>query len=522
MLRKKPYLRPLLITLTTGGVILTSTLLLGSMLFFQKRNIEASLLKSNQAYALKLADTTDRYLASAQRELAWSAGQIHRLDDPAALQYEVDRIRLQSGLFNSVAIVNADAVLLSSSPGYPALVGGALNSDASRQALSSRVSFISSPFISRAGNEIIFISHPIFDYNGLYLGYLSGSVYLKKASMLTDILSMHVNGSDITITVVNSKGVTVFSQIPMLTGKIFPLSPELDSRLRANGRRGFSGFYRTTENLSGYASLSQADWHIIVSTSTEIVTRMLMQTVAGTAGFILGIIILIGGLVALLSTCIARPLEQLVARVRASESANSPEQFSTISAWYQEANLLRDAMAASFRTLSDRVALLSDEAITDPLTGLYNRRGFNESLLRIVNKHKRQYVIAVDIDHFKLVNDRFGHDNGDAVLVHVAALLSQTCRNDDIISRFGGEEFIIFLPDSTPHAASVLAERIRATVAGKVLPIVEHLTVSLGVSGLQECGGDIDVMLKNADQALYQAKREGRNRVVLGRVASSG
>ncbi|MEJ0230769.1 sensor domain-containing diguanylate cyclase (plasmid) [Klebsiella michiganensis] len=520
MLKKKPYLRPLLITLTTGGVILTSVLLIGSMLFFQKRNIEDSLLKSNQAYALKLADTIDSYFASAQRQLAWSARQINSLDDIAALQYEVGRIGLQSGLFNSVAIVNADAVLLSSSPDYTSLVDGTLHSAARRQALSSQVPFISPPFISKAGNEIIFISHPIFAYNGFYLGYLSGSVYLKKASMLRDILSMHFHGDDITITVVNSKGVTVFSQVPTLMGTPPPFSPELKPRLSANGLRGVFGFDGTTESLSGYASLSQADWNITVSTSREVVTRMLMQTVAGTAGFILGIIILTGGLVALLSTCIARPLEQLAGRVRASEGTISPERFSAISAWYQEADLLRNAMAARFRTLSDRVALLRDEAITDPLTGLYNRRGINERLLRL-NEHKCQYVIAVDIDNFKSVNDRFGHDTGDAMLVHVADLLSQTCHGGDIISRFGGEEFIILLPNSTLYAASILAERIRATVAGKSLPIVGHLTVSVGVSGLRECGGDRDVMLKTADQALYQAKREGRNRVVLGHAASS-
>ncbi len=96
---KKLRLRTLLLSLSVGGVILTSCLLLGALLIFQKGNIEDSLLESNIAYARKLADTTDRYLGTAQRELAWSATQIKGLTDPALLRGETDRLRLQSGFF---------------------------------------------------------------------------------------------------------------------------------------------------------------------------------------------------------------------------------------------------------------------------------------------------------------------------------------------------------------------------------------------------------------------------------------
>ncbi len=95
-----------------------------------------------------------------------------------------------------------------------------------------------------------------------------------------------------------------------------------------------------------------------------------------------------------------------------------------------------------FRLVSAQFAALSDEAMTDPLTGLYNRRGFYEQLTYIKNL-KNQCAIAVDIDHFKAINDRFGHSTGDDVLVHTADLLRLTCRKEDVISRFGGEEFVI-------------------------------------------------------------------------------
>ncbi|WP_201023849.1 PDC sensor domain-containing protein, partial [Type-D symbiont of Plautia stali] len=190
MLPGKLRLRTLLILLSVGGVILTACLLLGSLLIFQKGNIEDSLLESNIAYARKLADTTDRYLGTAQRELAWSAGQIKGLNDSGHLRDETDRLRLQSGFFNTVVVVNRDAVIAATSPESLSLIGIKLHSDASRQAITTQKPFISSPFTSATGNYVIFLSQPLFTPDGTYLGYIGGTIYLKKQSMLSDILSL--------------------------------------------------------------------------------------------------------------------------------------------------------------------------------------------------------------------------------------------------------------------------------------------------------------------------------------------
>ncbi|WP_338132969.1 hypothetical protein [Kosakonia cowanii] len=146
MFNRKYRLRTLMLTLSVGGILLTSLLLLGSLTLFQKGNIEASLLEGNIAYARKLADTTDRYLATAQRELAYSASLITQLNDKPRLVQETERLRLQSGFFNSVVIVNADAVIAATSPESLDLIGVRLSSAASKRAIKEKTHSYRNPF----------------------------------------------------------------------------------------------------------------------------------------------------------------------------------------------------------------------------------------------------------------------------------------------------------------------------------------------------------------------------------------
>ena len=161
-------------------------------------------------------------------------------------------------------------------------------------------------------------------------------------------------------------------------------------------------------------------------------------------------------------------------------------------------------------------------AVTDELTGLYNRRYFDRHLSLMLDKAQQQSrdmaVMLIDMDYFKAVNDTHGHDIGDAVLREFADRLRRNIRGVDLACRFGGEEFVVLMPDTDWRQAQNVAERVRQAVAersfatGNARPL--SLTVSVGLA-LNE--GDTDtpeMMLKRADVALYRAKREGRNRVV--------
>ncbi len=155
-------------------------------------------------------------------------------------------------------------------------------------------------------------------------------------------------------------------------------------------------------------------------------------------------------------------------------------------------------------------------AVTDGLTGIYNRAAFNEKLADGYDRATRYShllsVIMLDVDHFKLFNDTFGHPAGDDVLQTVAKSLSATVRSTDVVARYGGEEFAIILPDTDFAGAMVLAERCRRAVATAMWD-KRSVTVSVGVSTLTPETANASALLQEADQALYRSKQTGRNRV---------
>ena len=160
-------------------------------------------------------------------------------------------------------------------------------------------------------------------------------------------------------------------------------------------------------------------------------------------------------------------------------------------------------------------------ASSDDLTGLYNRRRFMEHLdmeIRRFQRHKEKFcLLMLDLDHFKAINDQFGHDAGDEVLRQFSALLRKDSRGADIFSRVGGEEFAILCPATLAAEALDLGNRICAVCALIVLPAegraFPRVTVSIGVTQVLDENDDSQSIFKRADQALYQAKRLGRNRV---------
>lgn len=165
--------------------------------------------------------------------------------------------------------------------------------------------------------------------------------------------------------------------------------------------------------------------------------------------------------------------------------------------------------------------LLLDLSNTDHLTGLFNRRYMMEALdkevQRCIRKSGDLSLIMLDIDHFKHVNDRFGHLQGDVVLQRVALLLKKELRSYDCAARYGGEEFIAILPDSTLQQSVFVADRIRLAIQGAIFdgplsPLC--LTASVGVARFsKEQSATVDGFIKQADDALYRAKANGRNRV---------
>jgi len=160
------------------------------------------------------------------------------------------------------------------------------------------------------------------------------------------------------------------------------------------------------------------------------------------------------------------------------------------------------------------------QASTDTLTGLYNRRQFSaltSQAFAMAAREKTPFcVIMLDIDHFKSINDTYGHDAGDIVLKHLSSVIKQTLRKSDIIARWGGEEFIVFLQNTLPEKSITPAQKLRKAVEETSVSVGDQtirFTISLGISTSQI--SDIAIIQKEADLALYHSKENGRNQVTL-------
>jgi len=179
-----------------------------------------------------------------------------------------------------------------------------------------------------------------------------------------------------------------------------------------------------------------------------------------------------------------------------------------------------------FRDVTTRKQMersLKELASHDPLTGVANRRYFferaGEEFARSRRHHHALSVVMIDIDHFKRINDHYGHFRGDDVLKAVCKAFHAQLRESDLLARIGGEEFVILLADIDPDGARSLAERLRQSVADLTISSEGaeiRWTVSVGVSTLTPADATIEDCLKRADQALYRAKATGRNRVEVG------
>ena len=185
---------------------------------------------------------------------------------------------------------------------------------------------------------------------------------------------------------------------------------------------------------------------------------------------------------------------------------------------------LNDALEQKIEELEKAKAKLRKLAVTDGLTGLYNYRAFRRQLHMEIQRSKRfnlpVSLLMMDIDHFKVYNDRFGHLNGDRVLKRFAQILHENIREVDCLARYGGEEFALILPGTDKKSAKIVAEKVRRLVERSPFPMEKKLpkkrvTISVGVASYPEDTRDEEEFIRLSDTAMYRAKKSGRNRTVL-------
>ena len=175
-------------------------------------------------------------------------------------------------------------------------------------------------------------------------------------------------------------------------------------------------------------------------------------------------------------------------------------------------------------TIADLFQAVREQAVTDALTGLYNRRYFEEALEKEVQRAKRQKqpfsIIGIDLDYLKKINDTYGHTFGDLAIKTIADVLKSNARSVDVPARIGGEEFNVLLPGINSEGAMIAAERIRKSIEAVEIDTIGHITGSLGVATYFEHSEDVEELLELTDQAMYTSKRNGRNRVTIAEPVS--
>ncbi|MHC2144071.1 diguanylate cyclase [Pseudomonas sp. 210_17 TE3656] len=470
---------------------------------------------ANSAYAAKMASSIGEFLTAAQSRLKYSADVLStHWDDPVAPRAEAMRLQAQDADFNSIVIVDDQGKVLQVYPDTLQITGSTVRPDGLQFVLAQQRPLISAAYLSVTGNLVVAISQPIFNVSGQFIGAIGGSVYLRKQSVLHSVISNHFHQEGTLTLVVDGNRRLLYHPDQKRIGEEVADNGAVAAALQGNVGAVQVLTSSGAPMLTGYAPVPLAGWAVVVQLPAERALSTLGQLSKEVfEGMIPAGIVGLGFIFAA-TALIARPLRQLSAIALQLAAINTTTQLQRVNAWYREASAIRGAMLTGVQSVQQKLGRLTQEAQSDALTGLANRRVMSGVLDLLQQAEEHYSVLSLDIDHFKRINDTFGHDAGDIALKYIAEILKRNSRTGDLACRSGGEEFTLILPDTTLEVAIAIAERIRETIAASEVPGVGKLTLSIGVACRCTESPTPEAVLRLADERLYRAKGEGRNRVV--------
>jgi diguanylate cyclase (GGDEF)-like protein len=496
------------------------TVLINAVVAYQaeKSSLYNNTLDLNRIHSNELSRTAQTIILSMKQSVKGAAEYFsmeNSSDDSA--QKQLDFLMSTDNFFSSMTLVDTEGTVRAVSPSSLGIIGQKVTSQASKQALELKKPLMSEPYISITNRLVVIISHPIIDPSGKFKGSIAGSIYLQEENALKKILgeqSENNNGSY--FYVIDASGNLLFHPNTERIGKPV-VTNSVVQKLMA-GQSGQQEVTNTEGNrfLAGYSYVREVGWGVVSQTPVSYVEESVFTLLTTMALYSLPLLIIVFLLVLWISAQLSRPLNRLAhlaSRLNKNEALYS--HIPNINYWNYEANELYKTITQAFNVMRKRTEELSFEAQTDPLTGLTNRRSM-ESILRVWAEQPMAFsIIMLDLDYFKAVNDKYGHQMGDEVLKFTARIMQAEKREQDFCCRYGGEEFTMLLPDTTSEQAFLLAERIRTQIELMDNPIGKRITLSLGIASYPDTAQDIQSLFKQADQALYEAKKNGRNQTVL-------
>lgn len=399
---------------------------------------------------------------------------------------------------------------------------------------------------SASGEPLRFVDFaaPVNDGQGRPLGVLGVHATWDWArSVVESLQSQTQRNKGVEVFILDRKGVVIHHPAgPAVEDKLAPVQL-LPAQGAADLRWGDGRNYLTAASrMPARSPITDLGWTVVV--------RQPLNEALATAREASKAALIVGGAAALvavalawlLAGALARPLSRIAEAAKRVEGGDLQAEIPTLVEARElselsgalrgmKESLVRreEALARANAELEQRVAQRTLEleranieletlARKDALTGLFNRRAADDRIVEEIARHRRNQknltLMLIDIDHFKSINDRYGHAVGDKVLQQVAQRLSDACRGTDFVARFGGEEFLVLMPETSQVGAAVAAEKLRHA-ASRPMPEIEGVTLSIGVVVPADRCFDAAAALKIADDALYEAKSTGRDRVVV-------
>ncbi|HZG83567.1 sensor domain-containing diguanylate cyclase [Paenibacillus sp.] len=475
-------------------------------------------LELNQENAQKMAVTMDAMFTSMRSTLQYGADAMTDLGGEHELRVYLDLLRNGGRMFNSLVLADDAGVVVGSSPDHLGIDGKRLTSKAAVEALRLKAPYMSQPYIALTGRMIVLITEPVYGQGGDYRGFLAGTVYLQEDNVLSDAFGGRTEEASGTYAyIVDKDGFYVYHPDPSLIGERMAevevaeaLSREGNGHLATKGDSGDSA-------LAGYATVESNGWSIAVQTPVEAVEAELRRHTLDRLMFLVPSCLALLAVAVYLARRMAEPFVALSVVARKLTSGGTVPESLLRGHWNREADTLGKTMLLALRSVQEDAERLTTEAMTDPLTGLGNRRSLREAIAGFTAGGGAFAVLILDIDRFKSINDTFGHGVGDEVLRFLSGVVRGALPSGGTCYRLGGEEFVVLLAGADAAAAFPSAERIRGTLERTPSPTGASVTVSIGVADYPERGADEESLLVAADAALYEAKAQGRNRTIIAK-----
>ncbi|WP_019911660.1 sensor domain-containing diguanylate cyclase [Paenibacillus sp. HW567] len=516
--KKKLSLTALLIGLVTLVVLLTSTILLTASYQSKKISLINTTLNLNFSNAERMSQTMDSLFRSMRSSLEFSAYRLSHGVKPEEINNYLELMRNSSNYFNSILLVGENGVIRSTSPTTLGLAGKKVDSPWALEALRMKSAYLSEPYTASAtGRMIVFMSEPLYDENQHYLGQLGGTIYLQNHNILNMIFgggNNDVNAGGSYYYIVSADGHLLFHPDKSRINEDVSSNRVVQELIKGKSGQMQAVNVRGIPMLAGYSKVTSNGWGVVVVSPVSAIQNELLSHLRITIAYTIIPFVILLLLVILLAHQLAKPfvmLADLMSRV-GKEKMELPELKPH---WNREADLLTQAVAIAWSDVQKQTSQLTQEAMTDLLTGLVNRRSVEATMNQWIAAQFSFSVIALDVDKFKFVNDTYGHLAGDEVLKQVAGILTSSVRPGDVCCRYGGEEFVVLLPRTKAADAYLVAERIRKTLEASAAPLAMKVTSSQGIAHFPTHGKSREELLEQADQAMYMAKGLGRNRTII-------